>query len=414
MTFERSWALLLLLFPLAWVAWEWMRQARHAHLLLKAGVAVAVILAIAEPVVSFHSRKVALAVLVDTSASISDADLSREAALLGQIAGARGGNPVEVIPFARAPRPLGPNETAMKIGRTAGVDGRGTNLEAPLRQALASLPAGMIHRIALITDGNENEGAVTRATWQAQQLGVPVDTIALQGRPQRVQARQGRVAGPQGGAFRRHMVGPDIIRRNVLRHIDRRRPLGGLGEMQAREPAELGEQCRHLLVADLLHRGGQFLEMHRRVFLDLDGVAQEVIERGDFEAALEDAGGGGKMWRLRRQCLVALESDKDVLVADETLAGQPVARRHVVDFRVLDFLAGDLAKLAKDLLLLLGQGDAAFLLGGEMFDLHQAGPALAVLAVERNRDFVGLGNRQDGSPVAGDGIDRHVPRHHGR
>ncbi len=49
------------------------------------------------------------------------------------------------------------------------MDGRGTNLEAPIRQALASLPAGMLHRIALITDGNENDGAVTRAAWQAQQ-----------------------------------------------------------------------------------------------------------------------------------------------------------------------------------------------------------------------------------------------------
>jgi uncharacterized membrane protein len=184
MIFERSWVLFLLLFPMVWVAWEWRRQARHAHLLLKAGVAVAVILAISEPVVLFRSRKVALAVLVDTSASISDADVAREKALLGQISSARGSNPVEVIPFARAPRPLAPGETATSLGRTSGIDGRGTDLEAPLRQALASLPSGMIHRIALITDGNENEGAVTRATWQAQQLGVPVDTIALQGRPQ--------------------------------------------------------------------------------------------------------------------------------------------------------------------------------------------------------------------------------------
>ena len=60
----------------------------------------------------------------------------------------------------------------------------GTNLEAPIRQALASLPAGMLHRIALITDGNENDGAVTRAAWQAQQTGVPIDTIALTGRSQ--------------------------------------------------------------------------------------------------------------------------------------------------------------------------------------------------------------------------------------
>ena len=40
----------------------------------------------------------------------------------------------------------------------------------------------MLHRILLITDGNENEGALTRAAWQARELGVPVDAIALAGR----------------------------------------------------------------------------------------------------------------------------------------------------------------------------------------------------------------------------------------
>ena len=114
----------------------------------------------------------ALAVLVDTSASISDADLSRESALLKQINRARGSNQIEVIPFARAPRPLTDKEADFNLGHTAGADGRGTNLEAPIRQALASLPAGMLHRIALITDGNENDGAVTRAAWQAQQRGL--------------------------------------------------------------------------------------------------------------------------------------------------------------------------------------------------------------------------------------------------
>src|SRR5579863_7561001 len=85
MTFERLWALLLLPLPLAWVAWEWRRQIRHNHLLLKAAMALAVIFALAEPVLSIHDRKVALAVLVDTSASVSDADLSRENGLLRQM-----------------------------------------------------------------------------------------------------------------------------------------------------------------------------------------------------------------------------------------------------------------------------------------------------------------------------------------
>ena len=35
----------------------------------------------------------------------------------------------------------------------------------------------------LASDGNENLGSVTRAIWQAQQLGIPIDTMPLAGRP---------------------------------------------------------------------------------------------------------------------------------------------------------------------------------------------------------------------------------------
>ena len=38
-------------------------------------------------------------------------------------------------------------------------------------------------RIVLISDGNENLGSVVRAAWQARQLGIPVDTYSLGGRP---------------------------------------------------------------------------------------------------------------------------------------------------------------------------------------------------------------------------------------
>lgn len=184
MTFERLWVLLLLPLPLAWLVWELRRQPRRAPLYLKVGMIVAVILALSEPSLSVKVRKVAVAVLVDTSASVTDADLTRESALLRQINDARGSNRIEVIPFARTPRLLDQKEADFNLVHTAGIEGRGTNLEAPMRQALASLPAGMLHRIALITDGNENDGAVTRAAWQAQQTGVPIDTIALTGRTQ--------------------------------------------------------------------------------------------------------------------------------------------------------------------------------------------------------------------------------------
>ena len=184
MTFDRAWVLYLLIFPIAWAIWEWRQQPRKSALLMKAGVFLAVILALAQPVFTYHAHKVALAVLVDTSASISDTDLARENSLLKDIDQNQGSNDVEIIPFARVPRPLSDAEASFKLARTQGADGRGTNLETPIRQAMASLPAGRVHRIALITDGNENMGAATRASWQAAQLGIPIDTIALAGSAQ--------------------------------------------------------------------------------------------------------------------------------------------------------------------------------------------------------------------------------------
>ncbi len=61
--------------------------------------------------------------------------------------------------------------------------GRGTDLETAIRDGAASLPSGMVPRLLLVSDGNENLGSVARAIWQAQQLGIPVDTMALTGRP---------------------------------------------------------------------------------------------------------------------------------------------------------------------------------------------------------------------------------------
>ncbi len=199
MIFERLWALLLLPLPLGWLAWEWRRQLRHAPLLLKGGMAVAVVLALAEPVFESRDHKVALAVLMDTSASITDEDLTREASLLRQMDSARGSNLLSIIPFARTPRALTAEEIGSHIGRTTGSNGRGTNLETPIRSALASLPAGTIHRLVLVSDGNENEGAATRAAWQAQQLGIPIDTIALAGRTQ--PQLQTQAVGVPGAVF---------------------------------------------------------------------------------------------------------------------------------------------------------------------------------------------------------------------
>ena len=186
MNFAQPLALLLLLLPVAWAVWEWRTSSRRLALLLKAGAFAAVALALAQPRITVYQTKTAVAVLADTSASVSTQDLQTESALADKLESARGRHWTRVIPFARATRTPAKDEhlkNGWQLHHTAGTAGHGTDLESAIRDGAASLPAGMVPRLLLISDGNENLGSVSRAIWQAQQLGVPIDTIPLAGRP---------------------------------------------------------------------------------------------------------------------------------------------------------------------------------------------------------------------------------------
>lgn len=185
MTFERAWVLLFAWLPLAWAAWTWRGSSRRGALIMKAAAISAVLLALSEPTLTVYESKMAVAVLVDTSASISPEDLEQGSSLATRIEAARRRNWTQVIPFARASRTPEPGERdkGWKLNYTSGVQGRGTNIEASVREAIASLPPGRVPRLVLISDGRENLGSVARAAWQARQLGIPIDTIPLAGRP---------------------------------------------------------------------------------------------------------------------------------------------------------------------------------------------------------------------------------------
>lgn len=184
MTFDRVWLLAIAWLPLAWILFEWRRTQRKLGLVLKAVSFTAILLALAEPRLILQETKVALAVLVDTSASSSAADLDHASQLAKTISAARGRHWMRVIPFARSTRDLtaGEQQNTFRLMPTSGEAGRATDLEAAVREAIASLPAGMVPRVALISDGKENKGSIARAAWQAQQLGIPIDTFALAGR----------------------------------------------------------------------------------------------------------------------------------------------------------------------------------------------------------------------------------------
>jgi len=186
MTFDRPLALLLAIAPIAWAAWEWRTSSRRAALLLKAGAFLAIALALAMPRITVFESKVAVGFLADTSASISPGDLKTESAFADRMEHARGRHWMRVIPFARTTRNAAAEEHPRQgwdLRHTAGAAGHGTDLETAIRDGAASLPAGMVPRLVLVSDGNENLGSAARAIWQAQQLGVPIDTVALAGRP---------------------------------------------------------------------------------------------------------------------------------------------------------------------------------------------------------------------------------------
>jgi Ca-activated chloride channel homolog len=186
MSFDRVWILIFAVAPIGWALREWRATLRRGALLLKTGAFLAIILALAQPRLTFFDTKVAVAVLADTSRSVTPQDLERASALATEIAHARGRHWTEVIPFARSARKAAPQEGGKywKLQYTAGDAGHGTDLEAAIREAIGTLPAGMVRRVVLISDGNENLGSAARAAWQAQQLGIPIDTYALAGTPQ--------------------------------------------------------------------------------------------------------------------------------------------------------------------------------------------------------------------------------------
>ncbi|HVN05818.1 MAG TPA: VWA domain-containing protein [Bryobacteraceae bacterium] len=186
MSFTHPWLIGLVLAPAVWAAWEWRSSARRAGVLLKAAALAAILLALSEPHLTFHESKVALGILVDTSASVSQPDLDAASAAATTVETGRGRNWTQVLPFARTPRDPAPDERtakAWKLQHSPGQESHGTNIEAAVREGLATLPAGLVPRVLLISDGNENLGSVTRAIWQAQQRGVPIDVIPLAGRP---------------------------------------------------------------------------------------------------------------------------------------------------------------------------------------------------------------------------------------
>jgi uncharacterized membrane protein len=238
MSFDRAWVLMIAWLPLAWMLWEWRRTERRLGLVLKALCFAAILLALAEPRLTTDETKVAVAVLVDTSASVSDTDLERASERAAAIEAARGRHWVGVIPFARTTRAVeaAERQQTLRLRAASGELGRATDLEAAVRESIAALPAGLVPRVVLMSDGKENKGSIARAAWQARQLQIPIDTYALAGRS-KPSLRLESVSMPSY-AFTGEQFPIDLVV-SAPQSVDAQLELAAEGRVLGRTPARL-------------------------------------------------------------------------------------------------------------------------------------------------------------------------------
>lgn len=179
MVFEHPWVLLLLPVLVGWAVYQSRQGRRVPHLLLRALIYGLIVIAIASPVWELPDSTVKVVALADVSESVGEQGRAEVQRILSQL-DAEGGSALTVIPFGS--RPLDSAGSGLPAPETVQSVGRATNLESSVRYALASLPARSVPRIALISDGLENQGSLLRAAWQARSLGIPIEVFPLPGR----------------------------------------------------------------------------------------------------------------------------------------------------------------------------------------------------------------------------------------
>lgn len=190
----------LLLLPVA--VWFWRRARRITggvrQRVLRVAASVCLILALSGLQVRGGESPLSAMFVLDRSGSVAGThaeslrDINRLAAPM------RAGDRAGLLVFganATVERPLGPRLDAPNVATT--LSGTGTNIEAALRLARATMPTADARRIVLMSDGNETTGSAIAESARAASARVPIDVIlphAVQ-RPAPIEVT--RVSAPQ-------------------------------------------------------------------------------------------------------------------------------------------------------------------------------------------------------------------------
>src|ERR1700676_4422139 len=173
--------------------------ASNACLALKCATFAVLAITLAGPWAPMRVEKLAVTVLMDTSASMPRESLQRGEAMLRDMVRKNSGGDLRLITFAEHAKLRGVPAQADQVNVPQGVDpkeGMATNLEEALQLALSTFPSQGQRRILLISDGNENRGRVLTEALRARESGVAVFTVPAGGTaPLPVQVES--VASPQ-------------------------------------------------------------------------------------------------------------------------------------------------------------------------------------------------------------------------
>jgi hypothetical protein len=176
---EHPWMLFLLIAPLTWIILN--SRSRRGPSLVKALCLCTLILAACNPGLVGRSSRMAITLLADTSASISDQDLKRESDLIRGMLNAGRDHIIRVIPFARSTGRAEKIERteSWKLVHTPGPAGLGTDMERAVHDGIATLLTGFGPRTVILSDGGENLGNLLLGARYAKALAIPIDTIPL-------------------------------------------------------------------------------------------------------------------------------------------------------------------------------------------------------------------------------------------
>jgi len=200
MTFDRPILLLLfLLLPLAWILARKLPGASRACLVLKCLVFAALVIALADPWAEMLTERLAITVLMDSSASMPKQSIERGQAILRDLVQKKSGAELRLITFAEHAKSQEVPQQPDKVTISQSVDPNGgsfTDIQSGLQLALSTFPDRGARRIVLVSDGNENRGNALTEALRARERGVEIFTVPSGGTA-RLPVQLDSIASPQ-------------------------------------------------------------------------------------------------------------------------------------------------------------------------------------------------------------------------